>query len=130
MSQNQIKLSEFQDGSLDERFNIEYRKVMDNLLNPNTDFKKARKVTITFTFNAKENRESADVSAQVSSKLVPYKEVDSTILLGRDDDGTAIGKELKSGAKGQTFFDPADENVKEDDGKVIDYRKQKQGGTK
>ncbi|KAB8126947.1 replication terminator protein [Gracilibacillus oryzae] len=125
-----VDLNDFANGALAERFNYELQKVLENISDPNTDFKAKRKMDIKLTFETNEERELASVSIQVKSTPAPRKNIGSAILIDRDGTGKTVGAELKSGIKGQTYFDTADGNLKEDTGNVIDYRKQKEGGSK
>jgi hypothetical protein len=43
---NMINLTEFADGAVAERVNIELQKVLENLTDPNTDPKKVRTITV------------------------------------------------------------------------------------
>lgn len=40
-------LSEMSNGAVNERFNYELQKVVENICDPNTDPKKKRKITLT-----------------------------------------------------------------------------------
>jgi hypothetical protein len=120
---NMIDLSNFADGAVAERVNIEIQKVLENLADPNTDAKKARTITVKITMKGDEKRDLANVSVQASSKLAPAKEIETKIVLDRDGRGKIVGQELKSGVKGQVFMD-SDGDVAEDTGKkIVDFRK-------
>ena len=56
-----IDLNTFASGALAEKVNIELQKVLENISDPNTDHKKARKVTVTMTLKANERRNLANV---------------------------------------------------------------------
>lgn len=52
------------------------------------------------------------------------KEVETKMMMGTDDNGNIIGKELRSGVKGQMFFDN-DGDIAQDTGeKVVSFRDQ------
>ncbi len=120
---NELNLSEMAQGAFMERFHIELYKVLANIKDPNTDPKKARKITLTATLKPNEKRELATFEVQSKSDLAPAKPLSTMILIDKDADGKAVGKELKSGQKGQTFVD-ADGKVKDDTGKVIEMKNQ------
>lgn len=130
MSQSMVDLNEFANGALAERFNYELQKILENIADPNTDHKVKRKMNINLTLETNEDRELSNVSIQVKSTPAPRKNIGSAIIIDRDESGKIVGAELKSGIKGQTFFDTEDNQVKDDKGGVIDFRKQKEGGTK
>lgn len=100
-----IDLSDLADGAVGERANIELQKIAANILDPNTDHKKVRELTIKVKFKATENRDMAMVDVEATSKLAPAKTIPTTILIGKDNDGKAVAQELKSGKKDQTYFD-------------------------
>jgi uncharacterized protein YuzE len=121
---NIVDLNSFANGAMAERFNQELQKVLDNIVDPNTDPKKARKVTLTVTINSNENRELANVSVKADSKLLPAKNIETQLLMDYDSKGKVTGAELKSGSKGQTYIDP-EGDVSDDKGnKIINLKQQ------
>jgi len=119
-----INLSEFADGAVAERVNIELQKALENLADPNTDPKKARTITIKITMKGDDKRDLANVTVTANTKLAPAKDIETRIVLDRDGRGKVVGQELKSGAKGQTFVDD-DGDVSSDTGeKIISFKKQ------
>lgn len=124
--ENRINLSTFAGGAVIERFDKEMVRVLENLLDPNTDPKKSRKLTLTIALKGDDKRDIAEVDIQAKVALAPAKSISSRIVMGRDTTGKIVGSELKSGIKGQTFIDP-DGDVAEDTGdKVVDYRKRRE----
>jgi hypothetical protein len=131
-----VNLNDFSDGALAARFNEELQKVLDNIADPNTDPKKARTVTLQVKLYGDERRDVVNASVVAKSKLLPAKEVDTKLIMGDDDNGNVIGKELHSGVKGQMFIDK-DSDVatdtgekveKEDPNRVINFREQSNAG--
>ena len=94
-------------GALIEQAEGEIQKVIDNIADPNTDCKKARKVTITLTFKPiDESRELATIDIQTKSSVVPYDSVRTNICLGKDNEGNVIAEEYTKGTiAGQTAID-------------------------
>lgn len=123
MSKNkniEFNVSELQEGAVQERINAEVSRVMANILDMNTDFKKKRKLTIDVTFESDEHRKVVTTTTQVKSTLVPAVSVATTMLVDRDyKTGLVHAAELKSGTPGQTYFDPKDSKLKEDTGEEI-----------
>ncbi|GAA5416223.1 hypothetical protein Pryu01_01255 [Paraliobacillus ryukyuensis] len=124
-----INLNTLADGAFAERINYELKNLLQNIADPNTDAQKKRKLQVTLTLEANENRELADVNIDVKATPAPRKSIGSTLILDRDEAGYATAAELKSGIKDQTYFDPESYEVKDDRGQnVVDL--QKQGGSK
>lgn len=119
MSKSQeIKLESLADGSISERFKQELAKVLANIADPNTTAKTVRKITISLSIKPNDNRETAEVSIQAASTLAPAKEVMTTFIMDRDNEGKAVAAELKSSMQGQTFMDD-DGDLAEDTGNKI-----------
>ena len=131
MSNNMVDLNDFANGALAARFNEEFRKVLENIQDPNTKAKTSRKITISLSFQADDDRELAIVDIQAKSTLVNRAGVSTKVLIDRDNEGKVVGKELKSGVKGQTYLE--EDGLYEDTGeKIIDFKQsqKKAGGTK
>lgn len=118
MSNQMINLESFAGGALAEKLNIELAKVLTNIADPNTDHKKARKVQMTMTLKANEQRGLATVMVDVKSTLAPSKGVETQMMIDFDGKGNVVGAELKSGIPGQTYFDGQD--VKTDIGEPVE----------
>ena len=102
----EINLNAFADGALLDRVNNDLQKIMENIYDPNTDAKKARKLNITITLSPDKNREviATDIATKIT--LASASSVSTTMLVGKDvGTGKVVGRELASGAKGQTYFD-------------------------
>ncbi|MDI3534801.1 MAG: hypothetical protein PWQ82_1166 [Thermosediminibacterales bacterium] len=117
-----LNLGEMAEGAFMEQFNIELKKVLANIADPNTDPKKARKITLTAILKADENRDIVNFEVQCKATLVPAKPIATKIIIDRDKDGSIVGAELKSGVKGQLFIDD-DGQIRDDTGKVINFKK-------
>ena len=140
MTNKKIKLdlSQIGEGGLQEKVDKELEKVFDNILDPNTETKTARKLTITLTMKSDDSRQTGATAMEVKSTLAPQKSVATTVLVGQKD-GTVYANELKSTVPGQTYFDEEavlrsdigepienlEKGVNED---VIDFNKQKKAG--
>ena len=116
--QNKLNLAEMAQGAFMEQFHRELNQVLANIADPNTDPKKARKITLTMTLKPDENREVVTVETQSKSTLVPPKPLGTTIIIDRDNDGSVVGAELKSGQKGQMYMDPEGQ-VRDDRGNKV-----------
>lgn len=132
-----LDLSALGDGGLQEKVDKEFEKVFDNILDPNTDNKVARKLVITLTMKADDSREVISTSMGVKSTLAPQTGVATTVLVGKKD-GKTYANELKSNMPGQMYFDdkaqlrtdtglPVEEIEKGINEDVIDFNKKKVG---
>lgn len=106
-------LSEMANGAVNERFNYELQKVVENICDPNTDPKKKRKITLTMVIEPDAKREQAHISIETKTTLAPAQLDLTTLIIGVDKNGQQTARELKSGIKGQTFID--EENDISDD---------------
>ena len=82
------QLEKFAHGAVQEKFSRAFGKVIDNLLDPNTSFKEARKITITLKFTQNEARDDVNCDVSVTEKLAAQAPTKTSF---------AIGKDLKSG---------------------------------
>ena len=119
MKEINTNLSTFAEGSLQERFDHAMKEVTKNVLDPNTDPSKKRKITITVTLTGDEYRDQLYAAAEVKSTLAPREPVASKILIESDGE-KFFANELKSGQKGQMFFDPTDSKLKDDHGTPVE----------
>jgi hypothetical protein len=122
-----IDINELSGGAVGERINIELQKVFENIKDPNTDWKKARKLTVTLTLSPDENRDIALVGVDAKPTLAPARGVATKFIIDRDNKGKAVGAELVSGAKNQMMFDPTTGEVLDDRGKKVDADKPADG---
>lgn len=129
MNEKIIDLNKFAGGGVSEKFNNEMQRVLDNIADPNTDFKKTRKVTLTVTIKPNANRNLADIKVEAKSTIAPPQPIGTEMLIGIGTDGKVTGKELMSGAEGQSYFDDkgavrndVGEEIKEEKPKVSDSK--------
>lgn len=115
-----VNLTDLAGGAIQEKLDHVMEDVMENILNPNTDAKKKRKVSITLTLSPNETRNAVTLDAQVKSVLVPENGAITTVMVGQNSAGKVEANELKSDAPGQTYFDPDDGKLKDDKGEDID----------
>lgn len=116
----------FAGGALIAKLNQEVEKVVQNIYDPNTDAKKARKLTVTLTFKPTEDRSLAAVEIQAKASLQPAMPTSTNIMIDRDiDTGTVMASELRNKLPGQMEINtenPKKPEVKTDSN-VIDLKK-------
>ncbi|HFI0351922.1 TPA: hypothetical protein ACGOZT_000041 [Streptococcus suis] len=130
-----LDLSSIADGGLQEKLNNELARVIENILDPNTDPTVKREVSIKLVLKPNDQRNSVDTIMEVKSKLAPQVKLSTTILVGQNyETGEIHANELLSAMPGQTFFDndavlrtdtgqPIDEVEKEEKPTIIDFKK-------
>lgn len=77
-----VSLSSLARGAAIERFDDEFRRVLENIIDPNTGSGK-RSVTVTVTLKPEDDKCSAKVSIECKSKLQGAESVGTMIFLGR-----------------------------------------------
>ena len=90
MSNNSFTFSELAGGAVEEAL----QEVMNNIDDPNTEAKKARKLTLSVTFKPGENRVVAETEFQVKTTLVSPKGINTTLLMERDETGKMVASEM------------------------------------
>lgn len=110
-------------GALIEQFNTEFVKIGSNILDPNTDATKARKITLTLTFKPDENREFIGWEAQAKSTLAPVTPIATRFFLGTDKDGIPVATEIVRDDPNQVhiFDEPEDGQPEAQDPKVLKF---------
>lgn len=120
MQEINVLLSEMDNGSLQERFEHELAKVVENVLDPNVSFKKKREVKITIEVTTDKYKDEIFLNSVVDSKLAPRDAVSAKAMIGQKKDGSIVANELKSGKNGQMFFDEKDATLKDDKGTPVE----------
>lgn len=87
-------LDKLMSGAVSERFSDELKRVLENVLDPNTDAKKARKVQLTVTIKPNEKRNVANFSVEAKSTLAPPVPVATSVYIGKDKNGQVIAEEV------------------------------------
>ena len=119
----QLNLAEMAQGAFMEQFHRELNKVLANIADPNTDAKKARKITLTITLKPDENRDVVAVDAQSKSVLVPAKSLSTRIVIDREKDGTVVGAELNCPDRKGKCILTLILRSKDDKGKVVSIQR-------
>ena len=83
---SRVNLEMFAGGALQEKFDDAVKKVLANLLDPNTPWKNKRKIAIEVSFEQNEDRDDASVNVSVVTKLAPVKPIGTRMSIGKDLD--------------------------------------------
>ncbi len=120
MEQELVSLTNLGGGACVEKFDDELRKVVENILDPNTTLK-ARKIVLEVTFTPNETREISVTDIECSSKLAKVKPFKTTLFVGAGAEG-AEAVEAQNPNQGALAGFPAT------GGKKLVYHKKQQEG--
>lgn len=101
-----ITLANLAEGAADELFVSEIRKIIANIVDPNTDATQRRTLTLTISITPDDNRELCAVSVKASSKLAGLNAAKTNIFIGRHK-GEFVATEYNPKQAG--LFDPKPE---------------------
>ncbi|WP_036713192.1 hypothetical protein [Paenibacillus ehimensis] len=118
MAEKQIDINALSGGAVMERINRELSDVFANIVDPNTDAKKVRTLTITLKLKPDAKREITDVAIQTKSALAPARDIETKLVMDRNREGKVVAAELKSGIKNQMMVDN-DGDVADDQGRKV-----------
>jgi hypothetical protein len=104
IEQKKVPILDMAKGALSEEVAFQLGKVAENLLDPNTDWKKSRKMVITLEFTTDEHREITRVTATTESKLATSKPISTQLAFGADQNGELCAVELSKVGVGQQSF--------------------------
>jgi hypothetical protein len=112
---DRLNITNLAKGALFERADVEVKRVLENITDQNTDWKKARKITLTLEFKAlDESRESVKVDLQAKSSISPYTPVTTQVYIDKDETGEIVAQEFVKGQmKDQVKID-------EDTGEIVE----------
>lgn len=116
-----INLDTLAEGGLAEKVNMALKDVLNNIADPNTDYKKKRKLTIELTFSSSEDRDLASVGILTKTKLEPAKPIGTTFMMGTDGKGGIIASEYKKQVPGQSVM-----RVDENSGEILTTAEEKE----
>ena len=120
-------------GAVQEKVDRALRAVADNILDPNTDPKKKRSITMKIVFQPNEDdREDVAVHVEVTKNLAPESGVKTQLFIAKDlDTGAMTVQEHQRGMiKGQldfgdmeALYEEEEDDGTEERGDVIDFRR-------
>ena len=94
-------------GAIQERVDYEVTRVVDNLLDMNTEAKAKRKVTLTITMTADDDRRVVKVEASAKSTLAPVTPIGTSLVITADGNGEMMLAEIIPQVPGQVSIDGA-----------------------
>ncbi|TWW13145.1 hypothetical protein LABALGNA3A7_09510 [Dellaglioa algida] len=110
-------------GRVQQNLDHEFTKVIENILDGATAPGAKRSVSLKIEFKPDAARQEIQVNVSSSSSLAGRTDIESFLKLKNDKSGTRrkiqIAEE-NGQLVGQTFFDPIDSTLKNDDGTIIE----------
>ena len=79
-----VSLATIGGGAAVERFDDELKRVLDNIIDPNTPPKALRKVTLEVKIKPDADREIGQVEILVKSQIAPAEAYETKFIIGKD----------------------------------------------
>lgn len=118
---NSLELQDIAGGAVQELFSYNMQKVLANIYDKNTSYKKTRKVVIELKFTpSDDSREVISADIDVKPVLAPVEGVKTKFMLDKDGD-KFVAAEFGNRMKGQITFSDLENNRVEvnADGEII-----------
>ena len=107
---NAKSILEMAHGAIMERTDYEMKKVLDNILDPNTKAAKKRTLTVTLELLPDDDRRQIQVKATSKSKLEPTNAVSTALYItGDSDTGEVAAVEMVPQVPGQQAIDGSEQ---------------------
>lgn len=114
-----MDLNKFAAGAVAEQLEAATEKVFANIVDPNTEAKKPRKLVLEIVFKPSESdRSDVEVSATVKTTLQPRRAISSRMIVEANGD-TVLAEEWKNAMRGQMEIPETHEEG------VIDFQSRK-----
>ena len=88
-------------GAIQERVDYEVTRVVDNLLDMNTEAKAKRKVVLTLVMTTDDDRRVVKVEASAKSSLAPVTPIGTSLVITADGNGEMMLAEIVPQVPGQ-----------------------------
>lgn len=110
----EFNLKEIANGAVQELFENDLSKILDNIKDPNTSVKKGRVLSINFTFKPlQDDRDIVSVEISTKSTLAPVEGVSTQILIDKEGNKLNAIEFNKSTMKGQQVLEVVQQEKKE-----------------
>ena len=94
-------LNRLMGGAINERWQDALDKLARNVLDPNTDAKRPRSITMTLKVKPNERRDGGEMTFDIKENLAPPVAISQTVLFDRSDDGTVTATQMLDQIPGQ-----------------------------
>lgn len=110
--ENKASILQMARGAIQERVDYEVGKVVDNIMDLNTDPTAKRKITLTIEMKPDENRQFIKIAASCKSTLAPVLPVGTTLgIASMPETGEMVLVESTPQVPGQVSFDGTIQDV-------------------
>lgn len=126
-----VDLSQLAGGTLQEKFDREITRVIENMQDPNTPFGEKRKITINLSFVQNEMRDDAKIEISLNSKLAGVISAKTNFAMGKDlKSGEVVVNEYGKQIPGQMSFSDLGQKEEETGVKVTPIQQPRKLGAK
>ena len=94
-------LSRLMGGAVQERWEDALGRMTRNILDPNTEPRRARKITMVLTIKPTESRDGGEMSFDVKESFAPPTPVKQSVFFDQTDDGTIYATQKLNQVAGQ-----------------------------
>ena len=105
MENTKSRILQMAKGAIQERVEYEVAKVIDNILDVNTDPNTKRKITLTIEMKPDDNRQFISIKASAKSTLAPVVPIGTTLGITADRNGEMVIVETVPQIPGQMNMD-------------------------
>lgn len=109
--ENKSSILQMARGAIQERVDYEISRIVDNILDVNTDACAKRKLTLTIELKPDENRQYIKIAASAVSKLAPATPVGTTLGIAADGNGEMVIVESVPQVPGQMSMDGTEQET-------------------
>lgn len=97
-------LSRLMGGAVQERWEDALGRMTRNILDPNTESRRARKITMVLTIKPTESRDGGEMSFDVKESFAPPTPVKQSVFFDQTDDGTIYATQKLNQVAGSSIW--------------------------
>ena len=101
MQNSRVSILQMVGGAVQERVDYEVGRVVDNILDANTEPTAKRKIVLTIELQPDENRQTIKMKAGAKATLAPTTPISNTLAITADHNGEMIIAEITPQVPGQ-----------------------------
>lgn len=94
-------LNMLMNGAVNERWQDALQRLTRNVLDPNTDAKKTRKITLVLSVKPNDRRDGGEMTFDIKETLAPPVPVSQMVFFGMDDAGAVTATQRLNQVPGQ-----------------------------